>query len=254
MNLLNLLPIAAVFIFSANGFGMVILGDVNQDGEINLLDVSPFVDAISSGEYQIAADMNEDGAVDLLDVSVFIDVLAGLAPKIAVLKDTLDPANFQNIGAGGAFIEQDPVNSSEQDGRAYLGFDATGKGFLRDLTFNFIAIAQGSGEPVDEPGFSGLFDLNIGHYDSLQDAESDELRVDAFFPMSTQPNDIFQNPVGQTGDGVVFGQANVFQAKYNLLDAGLAVVPGQTITWGFLQLASQAESRSRLKDQTIPAS
>ena len=52
-------------------------GDVNMDGEINLLDVAPFIDAISNGEFVCEADINGDGSVDLLDVSGFIDLLAG---------------------------------------------------------------------------------------------------------------------------------------------------------------------------------
>ena len=52
-------------------------GDVNQDGEINLLDVGPFVDTLANGEFTCEADLNEDGSVDLLDVGPFVDLLAG---------------------------------------------------------------------------------------------------------------------------------------------------------------------------------
>ena len=44
------------------------LGDINQDGNVDLLDVAPFVDRMPSGTYQAEADMNQDGAVNLLDV------------------------------------------------------------------------------------------------------------------------------------------------------------------------------------------
>ena len=53
----------------------VILGDVNQDGMVNLLDVMPFVDAIN-GPYEIRADINCDGVVDLLDVSPLIELIS----------------------------------------------------------------------------------------------------------------------------------------------------------------------------------
>ena len=52
------------------------LGDVNQDGIVNLLDVAPFVDRMASGTYQTEADMNQDGVVNLLDVQPFVDALA----------------------------------------------------------------------------------------------------------------------------------------------------------------------------------
>ena len=50
-------------------------GDVNQDGEVNLLDVSPFIGLLNSGDYQKEADVNGDGVVNLLDVQPFIDLL-----------------------------------------------------------------------------------------------------------------------------------------------------------------------------------
>ena len=52
-------------------------GDVNQDGSIDLLDVTPFVDAISAGSTQCEADVNGDGSVDLLDVGPFVALLTG---------------------------------------------------------------------------------------------------------------------------------------------------------------------------------
>ena len=52
-------------------------GDVNQDGIVNLLDVAPFVDALSNSEFQCEADANEDGIVNLLDVAPFIELLSG---------------------------------------------------------------------------------------------------------------------------------------------------------------------------------
>ena len=54
-----------------------LLGDVNQDGAVDLLDVGPFVDLLISGEFQAEADTNQDGAVDLLDVGPFVDILTG---------------------------------------------------------------------------------------------------------------------------------------------------------------------------------
>jgi hypothetical protein len=55
----------------------VILGDVNQDGNVDLLDVAPFVEILTGGVYDVRADMNCDGVVDLLDVESFVAILGG---------------------------------------------------------------------------------------------------------------------------------------------------------------------------------
>ena len=55
----------------------VLRGDVNRDGTVDLLDVQPFVESLTSGELQLEADINLDGVVDLLDVAPFIQLLTG---------------------------------------------------------------------------------------------------------------------------------------------------------------------------------
>ncbi len=55
----------------------VLLGDVNLDGVVNLLDVAPFVTAITSGTFIPQADINDDGVVNLLDVAPFVELLTG---------------------------------------------------------------------------------------------------------------------------------------------------------------------------------
>ena len=51
------------------------LGDVNQDGIVNFLDISPFIAILSSGGFQAGADTNQDGAVNFLDISPLIALL-----------------------------------------------------------------------------------------------------------------------------------------------------------------------------------
>ena len=62
------------FVVVSQGF---VLGDINDDGVVNLLDVGPFVDLLSGGGFDPAADINGDGVVNLLDVGPFIDLLSG---------------------------------------------------------------------------------------------------------------------------------------------------------------------------------
>ena len=55
----------------------LLLGDVNQDGIVNFLDISPFIGILSTGGTQAEADINQDGIVNFLDISPFIGILAG---------------------------------------------------------------------------------------------------------------------------------------------------------------------------------
>ena len=52
-----------------------LLGDVNQDGVVDLLDVVPLVNRITEQVYQFEADINQDDSVDLLDVAPFVEIL-----------------------------------------------------------------------------------------------------------------------------------------------------------------------------------
>ena len=55
---------------------VITLGDVNRDGTVNFLDISPFI-FILSGGFQAEADVNADGNVNFLDISPFIILLSG---------------------------------------------------------------------------------------------------------------------------------------------------------------------------------
>ena len=55
----------------------ILLCDVNRDGAVNFLDISPFISVLSGGDFQAEADCNEDGSVNFLDISPFIVALAG---------------------------------------------------------------------------------------------------------------------------------------------------------------------------------
>lgn len=54
-----------------------LLGDVNLDGDVSLLDVAPFVELIAGSQFQIEADINQDGAVNTLDVFGMVNLLSG---------------------------------------------------------------------------------------------------------------------------------------------------------------------------------
>ena len=53
-----------------------LLGDINRDGEVGFLDITPFIALLSSSTYQFEADINGDGGINFLDISAFIGLLA----------------------------------------------------------------------------------------------------------------------------------------------------------------------------------
>ena len=57
-------------------FSAILLGDVNLDGLVNLLDIGPFIERLSDGTFQAEADTNQDGIVNLLDVGPFVEILS----------------------------------------------------------------------------------------------------------------------------------------------------------------------------------
>ena len=54
----------------------VLLGDVNTDGDVNFLDIAPFIARLFDSVFQAEADMNGDGVVSFADISLFIEALS----------------------------------------------------------------------------------------------------------------------------------------------------------------------------------
>jgi arylsulfatase A-like enzyme len=54
----------------------VLLGDVNLDGVVSFLDVSPFIEVLATTGDQREADCNEDGIVNFFDIAFFISILS----------------------------------------------------------------------------------------------------------------------------------------------------------------------------------
>ena len=79
-NIVGLQPDAATFsstVMITRVPPAVVLGDLNGDGAVDLLDIQPFVDVITGVANNDAADINQDGLTDLLDVQPFVDLLTG---------------------------------------------------------------------------------------------------------------------------------------------------------------------------------
>jgi len=55
---------------------LFLLGDLNQDGVVDFSDISPFIQALVTGEFQAEADIDLNGVVNFLDIGPFIEILS----------------------------------------------------------------------------------------------------------------------------------------------------------------------------------
>ncbi len=53
-----------------------ILGDVNLDGAVNFLDISPFLAILTRGSFQVEADIDRNNEVNFLDIAPFVRLLS----------------------------------------------------------------------------------------------------------------------------------------------------------------------------------
>lgn len=63
------------FIYITNGEG--ILGDVNDDGDIDIFDLDEIIDLIFDDPENVLGDLNGDGEVDIFDLDILIDKIVG---------------------------------------------------------------------------------------------------------------------------------------------------------------------------------
>jgi hypothetical protein len=77
------LEVGTEFLFVAElilmpGSGVVpAKGDVNDDGAVNVADISAIIDVMAGTADYKYADVNEDGSVNVADISNVIDIMAG---------------------------------------------------------------------------------------------------------------------------------------------------------------------------------
>jgi hypothetical protein len=67
---------SALFITDGS-YSDFILGDINGDGVLDILDVVVLVNAVLSGGYTAPGDMNQDGVLDVLDIVTLVNAILG---------------------------------------------------------------------------------------------------------------------------------------------------------------------------------
>ena len=83
----------------------ILLGDVNTDGVVDFLDISPFIVVLSGGGFQEEADIDQNGVVDFLDISPFIQILSG-ASSLQVSWSDSTGKPLERLAAGNEVLEQ----------------------------------------------------------------------------------------------------------------------------------------------------
>ena len=56
-------------------FTMYLRGDVNGDGEVDVLDITALIDVIMNDGVNPRADVNEDGEINVMDITALIDII-----------------------------------------------------------------------------------------------------------------------------------------------------------------------------------
>ena len=56
---------------------LIVTGDVNLDGEVNIADVNAIIDRILSNTEDSNADVNGDGEINVADVNAIINIIQG---------------------------------------------------------------------------------------------------------------------------------------------------------------------------------
>ena len=53
-------------------------GDVNGDGDINVMDITALIDVIMNDGDNPRADVNEDGNINVMDITALIDIIMNM--------------------------------------------------------------------------------------------------------------------------------------------------------------------------------
>lgn len=75
--MLCLVAFAVIFVFAQSSENLVLKADVNNDGSVDVADVSAVISMMAGAVTYENADVNGDGAVDVADISAIISYMAG---------------------------------------------------------------------------------------------------------------------------------------------------------------------------------
>jgi hypothetical protein len=61
--------------YPLDAFDDTLLGDINEDGELNILDIVSLVNLVLAEEYNSNGDINGDGSLNILDIVSLVNLI-----------------------------------------------------------------------------------------------------------------------------------------------------------------------------------
>ena len=164
-------------IYGGTAGGNSIVGDVNVDGRVDFLDISPFIRVLQTGVFQFEADIDGNGVVNFSDISPFIVLLESPVP-LEDGDDILMGGAGLDMIVGGAgsdrfFGFRASVGDVNLDGQVNFSDISFFIGVLQSGVFQFEADIDGNGV-VNFLDISPFTTLLSGVQSLLRDGAEDE--------------------------------------------------------------------------------
>jgi len=168
------------------------LGDINEDGEINIQDVILLVNLVLSNEYNDLADMNGDNIVNVIDIVQLVNI---------ILIEDATPIYSNNPDMNGQFLDAVLINRNP-DCRAYT-MDANDGDYGSSLISD---ISNGIDDAVSDVHIDLVIANNWNpsnfDYDSVMEINDPEFATHCRMISNMIPNHYFGVEVtGPNGDG-----------------------------------------------------
>ena len=169
-----------------------LLGDVDQNGFVNFLDIAPFIGVLTANSFQAEADANQDGAVNFLDITAFIDLLSPQGSALTTAQffaaATAPPEPAPLVVAGASDVRNEDDSRNVQNAIPEFGStptvvklseektDSRARQQRHYHTVNQVSSQLGaSKEPAIATSPADLFDSQPELLDEIQDFELDEI-------------------------------------------------------------------------------
>ncbi len=102
--------------------GLLVYGDVNEDGQLNEADAAEIVAAIEAGQEGGSCDLNKDGRVDLLDLNYFTEFSENYQWQQATVETFIPSESVISRTVNDTQVQEGSLDSAlDKEGQAVLG-------------------------------------------------------------------------------------------------------------------------------------